>query len=123
MKILIVDDSRAMRSIVSRMLRQAGFGGHTFQEASNGAEALKANWEARQFLVLVVFVTTYLHVKLMLNSIKTEGLATKFGFITSEASAELRTAAAAAGAIFVITKPFTPETFQLMVSHALSGDS
>ncbi len=123
MKILIVDDSRAMRSIVSRMLRQAGFGGHTFQEASNGAEALKAIREARPDLVLADFNMPEMDGMQLLNSIKTEGLATKFGFITSEASAELRTAAAAAGAIFVITKPFTPETFQLMVIHALSGDS
>ena len=39
MKILIVDDSRAMRMIVKRTLRQAGYGGHDVVEASNGAEA------------------------------------------------------------------------------------
>ena len=40
MQILIVDDSKAMRMIVKRTLRQAGFGGHTIAEASDGPEAL-----------------------------------------------------------------------------------
>ena len=41
-KILIVDDSKAMRMIVSRVLRQAGYGNAEFVEASNGAEGLAA---------------------------------------------------------------------------------
>src|SRR3546814_14270528 len=40
--ILVVDDSRAMRMIVSRTLRQAGFGDGTLREAADGAEALAA---------------------------------------------------------------------------------
>jgi two-component system, chemotaxis family, chemotaxis protein CheY len=39
-KILIVDDSNAMRMIVRRTLRQAGLGDHTVVEAGNGIEAL-----------------------------------------------------------------------------------
>ena len=42
MKILIVDDSKVMRAIVKRTLRQAGFGGHELQEAGNGKEGLDA---------------------------------------------------------------------------------
>jgi DNA-binding response OmpR family regulator len=34
MKILIVDDSKAMRMIVMRTLRQAGFGSHELIEAA-----------------------------------------------------------------------------------------
>ena len=40
MKILVVDDSRAMRRIVSRTIRQAGFEGHDIVEAENGREAM-----------------------------------------------------------------------------------
>ena len=40
MKILIVDDSRAMRRIIQRTMRQAGFKGYEIVEAENGAEAL-----------------------------------------------------------------------------------
>ena len=41
MKILVVDDSKAMRMIVKRTIRKAGFTGHTFIEAGNGAEAYR----------------------------------------------------------------------------------
>jgi two-component system chemotaxis response regulator CheY len=41
MKIVVADDSRAMRMIVVRTLRQAGLGGHEVVEAENGREALE----------------------------------------------------------------------------------
>ena len=41
MKIVVADDSRAMRMIVVRTLRQAGFTGHEVLEAENGREALE----------------------------------------------------------------------------------
>ena len=40
MKILICDDSKAMRMIVKRTLRQAGFGDHEVLEAEDGAQGL-----------------------------------------------------------------------------------
>ncbi len=39
MKIIIADDSKVMRQIVLRTMRQAGFGHHDFVEAVDGAEA------------------------------------------------------------------------------------
>jgi two-component system chemotaxis response regulator CheY len=41
MKIMIVDDSKAMRMIVMRTLRQAGYAGHDIVEADDGAAALQ----------------------------------------------------------------------------------
>jgi len=41
MHILIVDDSRAMKMIVQRTLRQAGYTALTVKEASSGKEALE----------------------------------------------------------------------------------
>ena len=41
MKILIVDDSKAMRMIVMRTLKQTGLSGYTTLEATNGVEALE----------------------------------------------------------------------------------
>ena len=41
MKILIVDDSKAMRLIVKRILRQTDIGSHDTVEAENGQEGLK----------------------------------------------------------------------------------
>ena len=44
MKILIVDDSKAMRMIVKRTLRQAGYGDHEFAEAVDGANGYEPTW-------------------------------------------------------------------------------
>jgi two-component system chemotaxis response regulator CheY len=52
MKLLIVDDSKAMRMIVARTLRQAGYGGADFREAENGAQALEAIRADKPHLVL-----------------------------------------------------------------------
>jgi two-component system chemotaxis response regulator CheY len=41
MDILLVDDSRTMRMIVQRAIRQAGYRGLTVGEADNGAQALE----------------------------------------------------------------------------------
>ena len=41
MKILVADDSRVMRQIVIRTLRQAGYAGHDIVEAENGRQALE----------------------------------------------------------------------------------
>ena len=51
-KILIVDDSKAMRMIVRRTLRQAGLEDNELDEAANGAEALDALRRASFDLVL-----------------------------------------------------------------------
>ena len=52
MKILIVDDSRAMRSMIRRTLRQAGFGRHTVLEAADGLEALELIKDDRPHFIL-----------------------------------------------------------------------
>ena len=52
MKILIVDDSTAMRMIVKKTLRLAGFEGHELSEVDDGAKALAAIKASKPDLVL-----------------------------------------------------------------------
>ena len=52
MNILIVDDSRTMRMIVRRTLRQANIGEHTYEEAENGRDALERLKTFRADLIL-----------------------------------------------------------------------
>ena len=42
-----------------------------------------------------------------------------FGFVTSEGTAEMRETATAAGALFLVAKPFTPEAFAEVLSPVL----
>jgi two-component system chemotaxis response regulator CheY len=114
--ILIADDSKAMRMIVKRVLRQAGFGDATIVEATNGAEALdhlRAN--SAPDLVLSDWNMPVMTGIELLQALRDEGISVPFGFVTSESTDKMREQALAAGALFTIAKPFTPDVFE----HAL----
>jgi two-component system chemotaxis response regulator CheY len=117
MKILIVDDSKAMRMIVRRTLRQAGFGDHAVTEANNGKEALENVRQSVPDLILSDWNMPEMSGIELLNNLRAEGISVKFGFVTTERTPEMRVRAAEAGASFLIVKPFTPEDFK----EALGG--
>jgi two-component system chemotaxis response regulator CheY len=111
MKILIVDDSRVMRQIVIRTLRQAGLDGHDLVEAENGKAALeKARAEAPDFVLSDWNMPEMTGLE-FLRALRAGGMQTPFIFVTSEATTEMRATALAAGALELITKPFDAETF------------
>lgn len=112
MKILIVDDSRVMRQIVTRTLRQAGYDGHDLVEASNGVEGIEAVNAHAPDLVLSDWNMPEMNGIDMLLALRGAGHTVPFGFVTSEGSPEMVSRAEAAGALFVVTKPFTAEAFQ-----------
>lgn len=112
MKILVVDDSKAMRMIIQRTLRQAGFGEHTLAEAQNGLEALSAIREGGVDVVLSDWNMPQMSGIELLLAVKAENLPVRFGFVTSEGTLAMRQQASDAGAEFLIAKPFTVETFE-----------
>jgi two-component system chemotaxis response regulator CheY len=120
MRILIVDDSKAMRLIVTRTLRQAGFGGHDIVEAANGSEALDVCRERVPDLVLCDWNMPEMNGFDLLTSLRSSGVQVPFGFVTSESSAQMRDRAESAGAMFLISKPFTAEDFQEALDPVLS---
>lgn len=117
MKILIVDDSKAMRMIVTRTLRQAGFADHEYLEAADGVEGLAAVAAHAPDLVLSDWNMPELNGIDFLQALRSEGNQIRFGFVTSESTDAMRALAAQSGALFLIAKPFTADTF----SDALSG--
>ncbi len=112
MKILIADDSRVMRQIVTRTLRQAGFDGHSVVEATNGAEAYDLVQKEAPDLILSDWNMPEMTGIQLLSALRGAGSGVPFGFVTSEGSAEMRQRAEAAGAMFLIAKPFTPDAFR-----------
>lgn len=120
MKILIVDDSKAMRMIVIRTLRQAGFGHHDLAEAGNGAEALAAARTAAPDLVLSDWNMPEMNGLQLLDSLKAGGYKGHFCFVTSESTDEMKERAKAAGADAFVTKPFTAEAFTSALGPVLS---
>lgn len=112
MRILIVDDSKAMRLIVTRTLRQAGFDKHSFEEAVNGADALRVCKATPPDVVLSDWNMPEMNGIDLLRALKAAGYKGKFAFVTSESSPEMRVQATEAGAQVFVTKPFTPEAFR-----------
>lgn len=121
MRVLIVDDSKAMRMIVQRTLRQAGFGDWKVEEASNGTEALKLIEEDPPGLVLCDWNMPEMNGIEVLEELNKKGIQIKFGFVTSEGTPEMRQKAHDAGALFLIAKPFTAETFKEHLSSLPVG--
>jgi two-component system, chemotaxis family, chemotaxis protein CheY len=112
MKILIADDSRVMRQIVTRTLRQAGYDGHDLVEAADGAQAYDAAVNEKPDLVLSDWNMPEMTGVEVLRKLRANGVDVAFGFVTSEGTPEMRKAAEDAGALFLITKPFTAEAFR-----------
>jgi two-component system chemotaxis response regulator CheY len=112
MKVLIVDDSKAMRMIVKRTLRQAGFTDVEVEEASNGKEAISMIQSGSPDLVLSDWNMPEMNGYDCLLELRKLGVDVKFGFVTSEGTPEMRMKASEAGALFLIAKPFTPDTFK-----------
>ena len=119
MKLLIVDDSSSMRLIVKRTLKQAGFSGLEFCEAENGEEALRVIAEDDPDLVLCDWNMPVMNGLELLRKLREEENPIKFGFITTESTAEMRAIASEAGAQFLIAKPFTAETFEKSLSRVI----
>ncbi|MEZ5218684.1 MAG: response regulator [Ilumatobacteraceae bacterium] len=120
MKILIVDDSKAMRMIVRRTLRQAGFEDHDVDEAENGREGLSKVESYQPDLVLSDWNMPELNGIDFLRNLRAAGNQVKFGFVTSEGTAEMREMAASNGAKFLIAKPFDGDTFREVLAPHLS---
>ena len=120
MKILIVDDSKAMRMIVCRTLKQTDFSGYTVIEAENGVEALNKIASESPDLVLSDWNMPEMKGIDLLKRVRDTGNRVSFGFITSESSIETKKLAHDSGADFLVTKPFTPDSMQAALHPILS---
>lgn len=112
MRVLVADDSMVMRRIVVRTLRQAGFDVSDIVEASDGRQAYETVMTDEPDLVLSDWNMPEMTGIESLRAIRAAGSNVLFGFVTSEGSEEMRAEAAAAGAAFLIAKPFTADTFR-----------
>jgi two-component system, chemotaxis family, chemotaxis protein CheY len=119
MKVLVTDDSRVMRQIVKRTLRQAGYPDVVVCEAENGREALEVIASESPDLVLCDWNMPEMSGIDLLTSLRARGSAVPFGFVTSEGSPSMRERAQDAGALFLIAKPFTADAFREVLEPVL----
>jgi two-component system chemotaxis response regulator CheY len=119
MRILIVDDSKAMRMIVRRQLGQTDLPDLDLDEAENGQQALEKVRSGDYDLVFSDWNMPEMNGMELLRSLRAEGNTIKFGFVTSEAQPQMKDQALEAGAQFLIVKPFTAEAFQEILARVL----
>ena len=109
MKILIVDDSKAMQSILAKSMQNIGYHNDTYLYASDGKEALTLVQQDAPDLML-----TDLHMPNMsgielLEAVQKEARIPRSVIVSTDSSEEQVKRALAAGADAYLKKPFTPE--------------
>ncbi|WP_320824330.1 response regulator [Reinekea sp.] len=116
MRILIVDDSKAMQVIVQRSLVKLNIPNLEVKFAFNGTEGLNLarSWEPE--LVISDWHMPEMSGLELLNALNREMLGIRVGFVTTETSAESRNEALQKGSDFVINKPFDTQTFFSVLS-------
>jgi len=109
--ILLVDDSKSMRSVIKKVLQISGFDLGDLYEAGNGQEALEILQDSWVDLIL-----TDVHMPEMggidfLKALKADEVLKKVPvvLITTEGREEKVQEAFSLGAIGYLKKPFTPE--------------
>jgi len=119
MRALVVDDSRAMRTIVGRLMRELGF---EVVEAGNGHQALAA-LEANPDVAIALLDWNMPEMNgiELVQAIRADARwsAVKLVMITTESEAPQYARAIAAGAQQYVTKPFTKD--QVLAKLALLG--
>lgn len=116
MKIVVCDDSKAMRMIVMRMLKQTAYADAEFIQAEDGAQGVAAVKAHEPDLVLSDWNMPNMTGIEFLNTLRAEGIGVPFGFVTSESTPDMRDIAIKAGASFTIAKPFNADTFTDVVA-------
>lgn len=123
MRFLVVDDSRAMQSIVRRGLQKAGYSDLDIKVANDGAEALEIIKVWNPGMVLSDWHMPNMSGMELLDTIKRQMLDVKIGFVTTESSPQRLQEALQAGALFIVNKPFTDEDLVRAVVGAIENSS
>ena len=112
MKFLIVDDSRAMRMIVRKTLRQAGYGSAEYLEADGGKAALEIARAEQPDVVFTDWNMPEVNGYDVLQGLRAANLSCRRGVVTSAITPEIKSQATLSGAEFFIAKPFTADSFR-----------
>ena len=117
-KILIVDDSRNIRKLVSVVLKSEK---HSIIEAGNGVEALKKVRLETPDLVILDIIIPGKDGIMVCREIKADPETKRIPIIilTSDSASETRKNAISAGADIFMLKPFVPSSLKDAVNKAL----
>lgn len=111
MRILIVDDSKVMRSAVTRAMRDTGIN-FTVVEASDGKVALEMVRRERPDVVLCDWNMPVMSGIELVRELRARGDKVVFGMVSARSTLGSSEEALAAGADFFIAKPFASTDFK-----------
>lgn len=121
LRVLVVDDSRAIQAIIVRVLQNAGLGPMEIEMASNGDQALRMVTAHPPDLVISDWHMPVVSGIEMLQTLRQlGGNLVKVGFVTTETADRHLDQARSNGAVFVINKPFKDEVLLREVQAALA---
>ena len=113
-KVLIVDDSKNIRKLITVVLKNEGY---KFSEAENGVEALEKIRLERPDLIILDIIIPGVDGLRVCKEVKSDPATKDISIIilTSEATYEAREKASAAGADAFLSKPFDPKVLKRLV--------
>jgi DNA-binding response OmpR family regulator len=117
--ILTVDDSRAVRTIVGKQVRELGF---EVLEAEDGIQGLEQLSKAQVDLVLLDVTMPNMDGPTMLQKMRESGNQTPVIMLTSESKRSIVAGAMKVGISDYILKPFKPEELRQKVLAVLQGE-
>jgi DNA-binding response OmpR family regulator len=117
--ILTVDDSRAVRTIVGKQVKELGF---DVLEAEDGIQGLEQLAQTQVDLVLLDVTMPNMDGPTMLQKMRESGNNTPVIMLTSESKRSIVAGAMKAGIADYILKPFKPEELRQKVLSVLQGE-
>ncbi len=117
--ILTVDDSRAVRTIVGKQVKELGF---EVLEAEDGVQGLAVLAESQVDLVLLDVTMPNMDGPTMLQKMREAGNKTPVIMLTSESKRSIVAGAMKQGINDYILKPFKPEELRTKVLSVLQGE-
>ncbi len=116
--ILTVDDSRAVRTIVSKQVKDLGF---EVDEAEDGVQGLAKVAECQFDLVILDVTMPNMDGPTMLGKMRESGNTTPVIMLTSESKRSIIAGAMKSGITDYILKPFKPEELRAKILSVLQG--
>jgi two-component system chemotaxis response regulator CheY len=119
MKILVVDDSSTMRSIVKQYLRKAGFGDHEVVEAGGGPEAIELVSSEKPDLMIIDIDMPGMTGFEAVAKLQNQGTDIVFGIASAHAGFDAVSEAMNLGARFMLRKPFETDIVKRAMTHVM----
>ena len=116
--VLTVDDSRAVRTIVSKQVKDLGF---EVAEAEDGVQGLVKLDECQYDLVILDVTMPNMDGPTMLGKMRDAGNTTPVIMLTSESKRSIIAGAMKSGITDYILKPFKPEELRAKILTVLQG--